>query len=297
MADDGAAPGPRRGLKAFCGSSAASLIAAIAAMMLAPGGANAGAWPQEQGRALSIFTYTFDAADARLNNDGEEVDGFRFRKHELSAYVEYGLTRRISLVGKPVIQRISSEQPGLARETATGFGGSELGARLFLGRSGPFVASVQASALIPGVGENAPDAPLGEGGFGGEARLLLGADWGWRKRGGFAELQVAYRDRAESLSSEARVDATLGLRVSQDWLWLAQSFSFWSTQAAPPSQDVQPVIGADDGSQFFHSHRVQLSGVRRLNPSWSVQAGGFATVSGRNVIDERAGFVSLWRRY
>ncbi len=257
--------------------------------------AEAGAWPQRKGDGLAIFTYSFDSADRRFDDDGDPSFDVSFTKQELSAYLEYGLTSRVTLVGRPVVQSVRSKGPSLDElvipptDEATGLGGTEAGARLLLGRPFGGVVSFQGLALIPGDGENAVDEPLGEGGFGGELRLLAGTSWGWRGRGGFADAQVAGRARGDVAGIEGRIDVTLGLRPSPNWMWLGQSFTLVGEESA------ETTVGA--GPQDVTSHKVRLSGVRRLNRSWAVQGGVTATVAGRNIIEERGAMVALWRRF
>ncbi len=271
------------------------MAAAVVAAAVSASPVLAGAWPQNKGDGLAIFTYSFDSASRRFDDDGDAAVDVTFTKQELSAYLEYGLTSRVTLVGRPVIQSVRSKGPATDDVTipptdeAAGLGGTEAGARFLLGRPFGGVVSFQGVALIPGDGENAVDEPLGEGGFGGEVRLLAGASWGWRGRGGFADAQVGARSRGDVAGIEGRVDVTVGVRPSPDWMWLGQSFTLIGEESA------ETTPGA--GRQDVTSHKVRLSGVRRLNRSWAVQGGVTATVAGRNIIEERAAMVALWRRF
>ncbi len=253
----------------------------------------ASAWPAPKGETLAITSYTYYSADQRLGDRTGPRMPIHFEKHEASLFVEHGLTDRVTLVAKPSVQRIRSEQAlpdgGVDRVDAFGLGGSEVGARMLLGRPAGAAVTLQLTALSPNTIENAAGDPVGDGGYGAEIRLLLGESWGWRRRGGFASAQLAYRARTEVDSPEARVDLTLGLRPSRDWMLLGQSFSRWSTERV--SGFAQP------DAQYYHQHQVQFSALRHLDEDWALQLGAFASVAGRNVLDEEGGVIALWRKY
>jgi len=74
----------------------------------------------------------------------------------------------------------------------------------------------------------------------------------------------------------------LGVSPTQNWQVLAQSFTTVSAgEARAPFGD-------------FRSHKLQLSGVRRLSDAVGLQVGGFRTVAGRNVIKETGAFTAVW---
>ncbi|MGD2134429.1 MAG: hypothetical protein PVI23_16685, partial [Maricaulaceae bacterium] len=163
-------------------------------------------------------------------------------------------------------------------DVQSGFASSQIGARWLLARGAPGVASVQGALVAPGRVENVLNQPLGEGGMAAEARLLLGRGW----NGGFAEAQAGYRWRGGGDIDELRFDATVGLRPSNDWMVMAQSFS---------------IIAEDnDIGRPNESHKAQLSVVRTLTERMSVQIGARGSYAGRNVVEERGAFVSLWLR-
>lgn len=235
------------------------------------------------GEGQAIATVTVDVADTAFDAQGEESVSADFLKREIALFLEHGLTRAWTLVARPAYQQVSIGRES-AEEEETGFAAFEIGARRVLFNRDAFVASAQMLAILPGEGENVLDAPLGAGGGGAEARLLVGRGFdGWGE-GGFIEAQTGYRWRAGEDADEARLDLTVGWRPSRRWTGLLQGFSAWS-MAEPTA--LRP----------YDHHRVQLSAVRRINERWSFQIGGFRTVAGRNVIAEQAGFISLWRRY
>lgn len=143
------------------------------------------------------------------------------------------------------------------------------------------VVSLQAGVLIPGPGENVTNQPLGDGESAYEFRALWGRGLDGNR---FWDVQLAHRWRGGRDLNEARLDLTYGFEPVTDWQLLAQSFSVWSVERERP------------GAPEFDQHKLQLS-VRRAWGEVEIQAGGFFTPAGRNALDERAFFVSVWRRF
>jgi len=235
-----------------------------------------------RGHGQTISALSYSSADLAFDDGGEAVAPTIFDKVEVSDFLEYGLTPRFTLVAQPVVQSVRLGDGAGGEETQTGFASSQIGVRWLALQRGSSVLSLQAAAVIPGQGENVFNAPLGEGGLAGEARVLAGRSWGDAARGAFVEGQAAYRMRGGGDPDETRLDVTVGVRPSDHWLVIGQSFSIWSaTDVAFP---VRP----------YAIHKAQLSAVRQINDRVSVQLGAYGAYAGRNVVDERAAFMAVW---
>lgn len=255
------------------------LTAALAAGLAWPSAAGAGAWPLGRGHGQAITAVSVHQATSAFGDD-DLVD---FSKVEMSVYWEHGLTDRLTAVARPAAQavRIVTEE---GAEAANGAGATEFALRWTAFRRDGAVVSLQAGAVTPGEVENAIGARLGEGGVDAEARILAGRGWSGRLPG-FVEAQAAWRARSEGDPDEARLDLSIGVEAGRKWKLIAQSFSVWESYA----REGQP--------EPAELHRVQLSGVRSLGPTWSVQVGVLDAVAGKATLDERAAFVALWMRY
>jgi len=198
----------------------------------------------------------------------------------MALYGEYGLSESWTLLGRVAWQSVE-QQFGLGQDRAEGLAASELGVRYRLHRFDHAVLSVQASAFIAGDGENITNQPLGEGSHAAELRLLAGYGF---DEGGFADVQLAYRQREGLYLDEARLDLTAGWELSDRWQVMAASHSVWSVEAALP------------GSPDFSQHKLDLSLLREIG-GFEIQLGVTATPAGRNALDERAVFLSGWRRF
>ena len=221
-----------------------------------------------------------DRADQSWDSDRSRSDDGYFYKDEVAFYGEYGLNERFTLIGRMAWQNVR-RRSGLDQDSASGLAASEIGIRGRLWHDEARTFGVQATALIPGQGENVSNRPLGAGGQAAELRLLAGQAWG---NAVFIDSQLAYRWRDGVDLNEARLDLTLGWRPDAHWLLLAQTFSVFSVQPGRP------------GSPDFDQHKLQLSFGREFG-GVEYHLGGFITPAGRNSIEERAIFLSTWRRF
>lgn len=217
-------------------------------------------------------------AGSSLDRNGERQPGLYFSKYESSFYTEYGLTDRLTLVLQLAGQRVSQDNNGIT-DTAEGLAASRAGLQARLLSFGRWTSSVQIAGVIPGGGENVADRPLGDGANGVELRALVGRSVG---SNGFLDLQLARTWRADEYPAETRLDATLGWRIRENYLVMAQSF--------------YTVADADitRNGREYRQHKVQFSAGRNFGRG-RLMLGAFTTLSGRNAIDE-TGFVASWWR-
>lgn len=242
--------------------------------------AHSGAWVQEKGQGILISGLLLSEASSSLDRDGNREPGLYFSKYESSFYAEYGLSDRLTLVLQLAGQRVSQDNNGIT-DTAEGLAASRAGVQAHAFDAGRWVFAAQAAAVIPGGGENVADRPLGDGANGLELRALAGRPIGTN---GFLDLQIARTWRDNDYPSETRLDTTLGWRIREQYLLLAQSFYI----AADP--DI-----ARTGREFSQ-HKIQFSAGRRIRGR-QIMIGAFTTVSGRNAIDESGVLISWWRRF
>src|SRR5690606_27351558 len=141
--------------------------------------------------------------------------------------------------------------------------------------------SLYAGYASGGEGRNAGYASPGQGEQDWEVRASVGrsfeAGWGPIPRRTFFEVQAARRMR-QGLPDEVRLDATMGTRLGDDWMVLAQAFGG----------------KADDNGARWLS--VETTVVRDFG-DWSVQAGWRQTVAGRETPQASGPVIGLWRRF
>lgn len=245
--------------------------------------AQAGAWTQKEGEALLISTVDYSTA-TRGFDDGASLQGQdRFKKAELRSYLEYGLTDWATLVAQPEF-RWKHIGDGLGEEVI-GLGRADVGMRVRLKQSDPWIYSIQTSIRAPGAWDTIAPANGGDTEWEVDARILSGRGFSAFDRHGFIDLQAGYRHRFEDPADELHLDLTAGLNLTDNLLGVAQVFGSHS-------------IGTPRGNfESSASLRLALSGVYKLNETWSVQAGLSQTAAGRNALFQSGAFVALWRKF
>lgn len=241
--------------------------------------AHAGAWVKKRGEGLLITGYSSHWLTAPGGTD--------LRKSELSAYVEYGLTSRITLVGRAALQHLSETRAAPDDQSDEAFsnalvavGGSEVGVRIGLLQEGPWALSAQLSRTLESGGENRTNHRFGVGGGDVEARLLVGRSFG---RDSFVDVQLARRTLDARGGVEWRFDTALGVPVSPRWRVMAETFSISA--------------GGRAGASPYSGHRAQLSAVYDVPAGFSVSVGVLGTLHAENVARERAGFIRFWHHF
>lgn len=258
------------------GPLAACALAALALACSAAAPASAGAWPQRKGEGLLLTGFSLHWLEA--------PGGSSLRKAEYSFYSEYGLTSRVTLIGRLAVQsleevRVSGDEEVFSN-ALWAIGGTEAAVRVRLASPGRWMVSAQALRTFRSGGENRTNARFGTGGGDVEARLLLGRFFG---RDSFADIQLARREKAGGAGGEWRADITAGTALSDRWRVMAQTYSLHA--------DARPDAAG------YAGHRAQLSVIYDVPAGFSVSLAALGTLSARNLADERAAMMTLWRRF
>jgi hypothetical protein len=234
----------------------------------------AGAWPMPKGEGQVILKYERMEADEAFDLDGSVVPLFPRTDETLSAWVEYGLTRRITLQAQAAYTQ--GEDPFIAYD---GRGPTQLGVRATVLQTRRTVVSVYAGGTLAGEGRNADFAAPSQGDGDLELRLLAGRSGVWRRRSVFVEGQVARLARS-GLPDETRIETALGIDVTPRWQLLVQTYGGRAD-------------GGDDAPLWT---KGEVSLVRRAGP-WRFQAGWRHAYAGRNVPLERGPVLAVWRTF
>ena len=165
----------------------------------------AGAWSQARGHYYTKVSGIFYTSDEVYNDMGVRqtlgMDNDQFNGSQAFLYAEYGLRERLTLIGQMNVGELVSEN-NLVRQTTTGIGDADIGVKYQL-LDGPVVLSPYATLKIPTGYHEFYEPPLGTGDMDLEFRLLvarslyplplyLGAESGYRWRGGLFSNQVPY---------------------------------------------------------------------------------------------------------
>lgn len=262
------------------GLTAVGALALAAGVASTPQAVLAAAWTQPKGGKEVIVSLRRQDSARGFDADGRQVDIVDYRKTELQAFAEYGLTDRLTLGVQGSVRRLRT-----ANARADELGCFEVGARYRLLARRGWVASAQVSARTPGgdadpgaAQKGSPDAEL-------DGRLLAGWSGSAGERPVFFDLQAGLRRRDGDPPDERRLEATAGVRPTARLMLMAQGYGVAS-------------LGAGQG--IYEAYRylnLEVSAVYELPAGWSAQAGLTATAAGRNALRERGGVVAIWRRF
>ncbi len=243
----------------------------------------AGAFNEPQGHGLVIVEGLFDTGHYSFDVTGHRIKTDPYGKLEGSTYIQYGVTDWLMAVVKPdfVSTRVGGTPPG----HYTGFGTSEAGAQVQLPSIGPFSFALQGTFHLPASDHPQNRALVGNTSRDTDGRGLAGAVFTLGPYPGFVDLEAGYRVRGAQSPDEVHVDLTGGVRVKPNVLLLMQSFTTAPTQAGTP---LYP--------RSTYSN-LEGSAVYDFDPHWSVQAGLFGTVYGRNALRERGVDTAVWYRF
>jgi len=253
------------------------------ALLAAAGPAYGGAWTLPQGQGQLIVTATGTQADQSFDHDWVARESTRYRKLDLPALLEYGVTADLTAIVSPSLQHVDIAAPTDAERTGLGY--SEFGGRYRVLHGKDWVFSVQGTMRIPGTTDTSNPAAIGYTFPEFDARALFGTTFHVGSLPAFVDLQVAQRFRGDGAPNEFRADGTFGLQVAKRWLLLAQTFN---------------VVAEGPGSALFPSYnysKAELSAVYAVNEQWSVQFGGISTVLGRNALQENGFVLGVWRYF
>lgn len=246
----------------------------VASYALSGSDAAAGAWTRKAGEGEVIVSGLYAEASGTFDGAGDPAD---FRKADLQAHAEFGLTDRLTAIGRAEWKSASSEDTS-SFDTGR-FGLVGLGARYPVFESRGAVVSVEAVGRIAADREASDEA--------GDLDLRIAAGYGFSVAAlpAFVDAEGAFRSRFGGPADEIRVDLTAGLRPEPRLLLLAQSFN---TVAIEPSEG-RSVAGRE--------HKVAISAVYEVSPRLALQLGGLVTVAGRDVARERGLITALWFRF
>lgn len=243
----------------------------------------AGGWPLAPGAGELIVPMTHTTADERYDTDGKKQWKPRYTKLEIAPYAEYGLTRRLTLVGEVAwvsdetdFFGIKFEERGLTRIKA--------GGRLAIGTWNEAHFSLQSLATVHLAHAANDPAATKSGDADAELALvvaqndtLLGIDT-------FSVQEIGYRYRDRDRPDEVRADLTFGLKPWPDTMLLVRSLNTVATKST--------AAGAS-----YQSGKLALSLVYDIVPGCALEAGIERSVFGRDAIAEKGLRLAVWYRF
>jgi hypothetical protein len=258
--------------------------ALVAAVVMTPRHATAGAFTLEPGETKLFVSGYLMSGDEYFDRDGKRRSRGRYRKRELHAFAEHGVRDGLTLFGAAALQKIDAKD-GLTHDRK-GIGRSEVGARARLFARDGWIVSAQGSVVIAGAKDDGNLAVIGETDDQIDARALVARSFEAFGKPAFLDLGAGYRWRGGDPADEIRIDATFGVRPADRLLILVQNFN-------------QIGVGRWKGVYELKQriHRLQGAAIYELSATWSVFAAAFFTPIGRDALDERGVTVGIGLRF
>ena len=262
---------------------AVELLVATPCLFLGPGHGDASAWLQPQGHAQVITTFTYHSSRGSFDDKGNSVT-LQYQRFELAPYIEYGAATWLTLGAEPRYQWAQSGS-GAARQTSDGMGDVDVFARVPLLKFGPWVTSIQGTAIFADVYDRLRRPAPGTGRDAYEARLLVGRNLSPRSASHF-NLEAGYRMGQAGVADQIRFDGALGLKRWRRWLFLQEIF-------------ITQSIGDGDGvpGHAYDLTKLRSSAVYSLTEHLGIQAGYERDIAGSGVSLGDTGLVAIWAQF
>ena len=254
----------------------------------------AGAWNQEAGHGQIIFTSSFLQTSSGFDSSGASYRfGYngQFRQLAFNPYLEYGLTRRYTLVvnvNAPLL-RYSNQYRATS---SAGLGDIEVGIRRrLISLESPWAISGQITTQFPAYSATRNPAP-GNHQEDVEARLLIGRGATWAQHHVFWDAEAAYRYRSGPPADQFRTDLTGGLNLTPRFMAMGQMFVIKSLRNGDPFTTTNPNAQSD-----FDLYKAQLSLVTTLGHGTRLQVGWNDAFAGRNTGGGHTAILGLWKSF
>lgn len=178
----------------------------------------AGAWTAGKYAVYEKLSYNYYYAHQSFDesgNRGATPDHGKFTDHNVSNYLEFGLTDDLTLINSLSYKWLENDTDQ-ALVKGYGLGDVDLGLRYKLLDKPAGIVSSQLLVKIPGAYDRNDPLPLGNGQFDTELRLLYGRSL-YPVLPGYGNVEIGYRWRADGPSDEIRYLVEFGVDISHDF--------------------------------------------------------------------------------
>lgn len=255
------------------------------------GSARAGGWPRAPGTGEIITTVTRMYANERTEDKVDlttgKVSPYRYRKTEISSYLELGLFENLTAIGELAHTKERSE---LTVGTFENKGISRLkaGFRYSIGTWEDILFSVQplVTLHLEDISEN--PVAIHNGDMDAELALVFARSERVFGLDTFSIQEVGWSFRNSGRPDEFRADVTFGAKPWPGTMFLLKSLNAAAIEAAP-------------NEKVYRANKVAFSVVQMLPeeimPGASIEAGVEKLIDGAGTIEETAYRIGLWYRF
>jgi hypothetical protein len=254
----------------------------------------AGAWTPEKGHGQIIFTSSFFQTGSFFGESGGTQQfghGGKFRQITLNPYLEYGLSRRYSLIvnaNAPLLKFSNT----YGAQSSAGLGDTEIGIKRRLNSvESSWAVSGQVSVMFPAYSAQRNPAP-GNHQEDVETRFLLGHGRSWSGHHVFWDAEVAYRYRQGAPADQFRADLTGGINLSRRWMLMTQLLAIKGLRNGSAFSVSNPNAQSD-----FDLYKGQVSVVTNIGRGFRVQVGWNDAFCGRNTGSGHTAILALWKSF
>ncbi len=247
--------------------------------------AYAGAWTQLPGDLQVINSFSYYRSNDRFDNSGDRQNQVHYRKWEWNPYAEYGFDQDTTFGASLWIDKAES-----SGKSDLALAESEWFVRRALLQQGALALAVQPKIKLPGF-SNA-DAPLiGSRHTDMALAVPMGYRFSYLGRSHYAELEPEYRYRFGMPRNQYRLNATLGLSVTDTVTVMPQAYITWRADNA------RSVTFTQSTRDDYTLATLQLSALVALTSAQSLQLGVFSDVGGKNAGAGEGIRLALWSRF
>jgi hypothetical protein len=242
--------------------------------------AKAGPWTLPQGEGLIITGIDLSQADSAYNSAGQEVASPDYTKIRSFLHGEYGLTP--SLTGLFDLSGKSEDLEGPFGREFTGLDHARFGLRWKVWERQTYLLSLESQIGIEGDDKTINPFQVDNARPHGDLLAHFGYQRTFFGKPAFSSLAIGWRQSFHGGNSKLLTQNTLGLRPIDNWLILLQSLNNFDFSDDVDKQDDQ---------------KVSASLVYSFANGFSIQTGGFMTLSGHNTPAEQGLTLALWKRF
>lgn len=254
--------------------------------MLIAADANASAWLQGEGKWFTASSFVLYQADTFVDRNGDDSGINTFRKYEFNPYIEYGLTKNITLGTNLFANKLT--QSG---QDNHGIGDTEFFARLKVAEVHGWIFSVQPLIKLDTGLTDSAFPEIGSDGTDLELRWLAGTNYGKNNQHYF-DVEAAYRSRLSgNLSDQIKLDAKTGLAV-------CDRFVIEPAISATFATDINSsAAGAITQSSDYDLAKGQISAIYKYTDNMNFQVGYSHDIRSRNTGKGDGLMFSVWNRF
>ena len=245
----------------------------------------AAAWTQAQEKGIVILSSSYYRSRDYYDDLGLHHAQDAYSKQEQNIYAEYGIRDWLTLGGSASFtsaQQASFSSYGIDDSTVF------LRARLWQGDG--FVFSAAPILKLPSPSSRTQNPVIGSGHA--SSGLQLSGGYGFEAFGQhhFAALDASYLYRFGEPKDQLRLDATLGIGLTDKWMFMPQMFI---TRRMGSGNTGFTQSSGDD----YNLATLRLSAVYALTEETSLQLGAYDDISAKNAGAGKGLVVSVWRKF